>query len=160
MYNFKCLSHIKQCHKEGIFSWPLFFLKKLCGSFFWMGLKCLKATEPLWGGSLLFTAKVPEIPGTYLIDLRRMKGWLNLDPPSGLNIEPLDWESSTSTTRSLCHYNKADWSLSIIEACWKSASGLGELWSWFGAKPQRVLVFCIAYIAISRLKSLQKSLQN
>ena len=26
-----------------------------------MGFNCLKATEPLWGGSLLFTTKFPEI---------------------------------------------------------------------------------------------------
>ena len=30
--------------------------------------------EPLRGGSLLFTAKVPDIPGTYFTDLKRMKG--------------------------------------------------------------------------------------
>ena len=30
--------------------------------------------EPLRGGSLLFTTKFPEIPGTHFIDLRRMKG--------------------------------------------------------------------------------------
>ena len=30
--------------------------------------------EPLQGGSLLFTIKFPEIPGTHFIDLRRMKG--------------------------------------------------------------------------------------
>ena len=29
---------------------------------------------PLRGGSLLFTAKFPDIPGTHFIDLRRMKG--------------------------------------------------------------------------------------
>ena len=46
---------------------------KLYGSFLWMGFNCLKATEPLRGGSLLFTTKFPEIPGTHLIDLRRMK---------------------------------------------------------------------------------------
>ena len=28
--------------------------------------------EPLRGGSLLFTTKLPEIPGTHFIDLRRM----------------------------------------------------------------------------------------
>ena len=28
--------------------------------------------EPLQGGSLLFTNKLPEIPRTYFIDLRRM----------------------------------------------------------------------------------------
>ena len=30
--------------------------------------------EPLRGGSLLFTAKFPEIPGIHFIDLGRMKG--------------------------------------------------------------------------------------
>ena len=35
-----------------------------------------KSTEPLRGGSLLFTTKFPEIPDTHLIDLGRMKGWV------------------------------------------------------------------------------------
>ena len=30
--------------------------------------------EPLREGSLLFTTKFPEIPGTHFIDLGRMKG--------------------------------------------------------------------------------------
>ena len=30
--------------------------------------------EPLRGGGLLFTTKFPEIPGTHLIDLERVKG--------------------------------------------------------------------------------------
>ena len=30
--------------------------------------------EPLRGGSLLFTTKSPEIPGTHFINLRMMKG--------------------------------------------------------------------------------------
>ena len=34
--------------------------------------------EPLWGGSLLFTIRFPDIPGTHFIDLGRMKGWVNL----------------------------------------------------------------------------------
>ena len=29
--------------------------------------------EPIGGGSLLFTTKFPEIPGTHFIDLGRMK---------------------------------------------------------------------------------------
>ena len=29
--------------------------------------------QPLQGGSLLFTSKFPEIPGTHFIDLRKMK---------------------------------------------------------------------------------------
>ena len=30
--------------------------------------------EPLQGGSLLFTTKFPEVPGTHFINLGRMKG--------------------------------------------------------------------------------------
>ena len=29
---------------------------------------------PLWGDNLPFTTKFPDIPGTYFIDLGRMKG--------------------------------------------------------------------------------------
>ena len=43
-----------------------------------MGYNCPKATEPLQGDSLLFTAKLPGIPGTRFIDLRRMKNWFDL----------------------------------------------------------------------------------
>ena len=34
--------------------------------------------EPLREGSLLFTTKFPEIPGTHFIDFGRMKGWVDL----------------------------------------------------------------------------------
>ena len=50
----------------------MFKLKKLYGPFLWMGFNCLKAIEPLRGGSLLFPSKFPES------QLRRMKGWVNL----------------------------------------------------------------------------------
>ena len=50
------------------------FLKTLWFIFLWMGFNCLKATKPLRGGSLLFTTKFPEIPGTHMIALGRMKG--------------------------------------------------------------------------------------
>ena len=33
---------------------------------------------PLWGGSLLFTLKFPDIPGTHFINLGRMKCWVDL----------------------------------------------------------------------------------
>ena len=32
---------------------------------------------PLGGGSLLFTTKFPDIPGTNFIDLERKKGWVD-----------------------------------------------------------------------------------
>ena len=34
--------------------------------------------EPLEGGSLLFTTKFPEIPGTHFIKVRRTKGCVDL----------------------------------------------------------------------------------
>ena len=33
---------------------------KICGALLWMRFNCLKATEPLWGDSLLFTTQSPE----------------------------------------------------------------------------------------------------
>ena len=44
----------------------------------WMGFNCLMATEPLRGDSLLFTTQFPGVPGTHLINFRRMKGRVNL----------------------------------------------------------------------------------
>ena len=58
--------------------------------------------EPLQRGSLLFTTKFPEVPGTHFIDLGRMKGlsqpWSD---PVVLNTGPLDWEFSALTIRPL-----------------------------------------------------------
>ena len=48
------------------------------GPFLWIGINCLKATEPLQGDSLLLTTQSPGVPGTDSIDLRRMKGWVDL----------------------------------------------------------------------------------
>ena len=39
-----------------------------------MGINCLKAADPLLGGSLLFNSKSPEAFGTNIIELGRMKG--------------------------------------------------------------------------------------
>ena len=47
--------------------------------FLWMGLYCLKAAKPLRGGSFLFTTDFPEIPGTHLINLGKMKGSVDLE---------------------------------------------------------------------------------
>ena len=48
-------------------------IKKLYGPFIWIWFNCLKATEPRRGNSLLFAIQFPEIPGTHLIDLERIK---------------------------------------------------------------------------------------
>lgn len=39
---------------------------------------CLKAAEQLQGDSLLFTNKSAEVPGTHLIDFKRLKAWVDL----------------------------------------------------------------------------------
>ena len=64
-----------------------------------MGFNCLKATEPLRGGSLLFTTKLPDIPGTHFIDLGRMKAWVDLGANQVFNTGPLNLESSALITR-------------------------------------------------------------
>ena len=61
-----------------ISSSPLSIKKKLCGPFLWMGFNCLKAAEPLRGECLLFTLQFPGVPGIQLINLGRMKGWVDL----------------------------------------------------------------------------------
>ena len=64
------------------------------------GIQTASRLGPLQGGSLLFTTKFPDSPGTYFINPRKMKGlsqpW---SQPVVLNTGPLDWESSTLTTR-------------------------------------------------------------
>ena len=59
--------------------------------------------EPLRGGSLLFTAKFPEIPGTHQPQKDERLSW-SLSHPVVFNMRPLDWESSAITTRPL-HLN-------------------------------------------------------
>ena len=76
--------------------------KRLYGLFLWMGFICLKVTESLWRGSLLFTTKFPENPGTHLMDLRRIKGRVDIRATQWfLNTVPLNWKSSIATTRPL-----------------------------------------------------------
>ena len=44
----------------------------------WGSTNYLKATESLQGSSLVFTTKFLEIPGAHLINLRSMKGRVDL----------------------------------------------------------------------------------
>ena len=58
--------------------------------------------EPLQRGSLPFTTKFSEIPGTHFISLGKMiQPWSH---PVVLNTRPLDWESSALTTRPLEYF--------------------------------------------------------
>ena len=68
--------------------------------FLWTGFNCLKSTEPLQGSSLLFITQFWKIFGTHLINLGRMKGWLDLGAtPWMFNTGPFDWGSSALTSR-------------------------------------------------------------
>ena len=65
----------------GISNWYASFkiaLDMALGLFLWMGFNCLKAAEPLRGGSLLFNIKFSKILGTRLISFGRMKDWVDL----------------------------------------------------------------------------------
>ena len=91
---------------------PIYKNLKLYGLFLWMGFNCHKATESLWGGILLFTTRFPEIPGTHLIDLGRMKRLSRpRSHPVVLITVPLDWESSTLTTMPLWNANSQNFAI-------------------------------------------------
>ena len=67
-----------------------------------MGSICLKGTEPLRGDSLLFTTMSPGGSGTHLTNLLKDDRLsLTWSDPVVLNLRPLDWESSSLTTRPL-----------------------------------------------------------
>ena len=55
--------------------------KKILCPLFMDGVQNASRLERLWGDSLLFTTKFPEISSTHLIELRRMKDWKTLKPP-------------------------------------------------------------------------------
>ena len=58
---------------------------------------------PLRGGSLLFTTKFPDIPGTHFIDLGRMNERLSRpwSHPLVSSTGPLEWKSSVLTASPL-----------------------------------------------------------
>ena len=67
-------THFLICDMTDYYFQTTLFYSCLHGPFLLIGFNYLKITEPLQGGSLLFTTKVPQIPGTHFIDLGRMKG--------------------------------------------------------------------------------------
>ena len=75
-----------------------------------MGLNWLKTKKPQRRENLFFTVKSSRGFGTHLIDLGRMKGWINLGATSGvLNLGALDWESSTLTTKAIAPWKLIRW---------------------------------------------------
>ena len=80
--NYLFLKFINKCQKDILRCVPpsshvFDFLKRIFVPFLWLVFKCLKATEPLQGGWLLFSTKFSEMPGTHFINLRKMEGWVD-----------------------------------------------------------------------------------
>ena len=66
-----------------------FFIKKLYGPFHgWGSTASRLEQEPLWGGSLLFTIKLPEIGGTHFLSISEEKTTqiLKFDPKKGVSV--------------------------------------------------------------------------
>ena len=77
--------------------------------------------QPLRGGSLLFNIHFPEIPGNHFIDLRRMKGWVDLGGTQWF------W------TRNPWIGNPAPWPLSQYVCPWIKKFGCNSL-TWMTLK--------------------------
>ena len=70
------MSHATKANVKCIVTWWYVGKKRkniFMASFYGWGSTASRLTS-LRGGSLLFTTKFPEIPGTHFINLRRMKG--------------------------------------------------------------------------------------
>ena len=108
---------------------PGTFKFKFYGHILRMGFNCLKATEPLQGDSLLCTTQSPVAPGTHLINLRRMKSWVDLgatqqfstwDPELGIlyinhyAIWLLIWLTSSRWKGELALESSKDFELGIL----------------------------------------------
>ena len=63
----------RQVKASGVHRKKKNFKKNFMAPFYGWGSTASRL-EPLRGGSLLFTTKFPEVPGTHSIDLGRMKG--------------------------------------------------------------------------------------
>ena len=87
-------------HVVSMFSGILVKIKKLYDPFLWIRFNCLREAEPLIRHSLLFTIKSPEALGIHLIDIGRVKGWINL----GATL----WSKFCSTFESIQILRKTD----------------------------------------------------
>ena len=67
-YSLRVISHVW---------YKILYLKKIMAPFYGWG-SIASRLEPIRGGSLLFTTKFPEIPGTHLINLGRIKDCVDL----------------------------------------------------------------------------------
>ena len=128
-----------------------------------MGLNCLKSTEPLRGGSLLFTTKFPEFPSLAELIWSTSEGWQadsTLDPPScfehripGLGIQHLNHQAIASYgwPTCFCHEPKrddlVDWGFSWYCKCNGDTrkQNLKLLKDFAMAKSEALYIFHIKY---------------
>ena len=57
-----------------------------------MELKCLKALEQLREDTLLFTSEFLEVIGTHLINLQKMKDWVDFGATQQFWTQAPEWE--------------------------------------------------------------------
>ena len=71
-----------------LFFYKNILLKKTLWPLFYVWGSTASRLEPFPGGSLLFTTKFPDIPGTYFTDLELTLDFteLTLEPPSGFSL--------------------------------------------------------------------------
>ena len=90
--------------------------------------------EPLWGGSLLFTTKFPEISVSHFTDLGRMKDWVDLgathwfwtrDPWIG---NPAPWPLGHCSMKFLFTYKN----FVFFDFTWKKFFCSRNWWWWWG----------------------------
>ena len=118
----------------------IWLLKKTLWSLFMDGGSTTPRLEPLWGGSLLFTTKFSEIPGTHFMDLRRMKNWVDLVANQWFwTWDPLDWESSTLTTRPLLYFCKEEKRMKRSKKSWKKGLQKNYTWAFATSSPTKHL---------------------
>ena len=58
--------------------------KNFMAPFYGCGLNASRL-EPVWGDSLVYNTKFPEIPGTHFINFGRMKDWVDLEGAHWVN---------------------------------------------------------------------------
>ena len=68
--------------------------------------------ELLQGGSLLLATKFPEIPGTHFIDLRRIKGWVNLGATKWFSTQD-PWIGNTVVATFLLLYSSVAFTVCV-----------------------------------------------
>ena len=101
----------------------LLLLKKLYTCFLWMGFNFSRLQKLLRGHSKLFASRSPWLPGTHLVGLGKMKGWVDL----GTTQRFWTWDSwiGNPAPKPLCHcFFKLTHLLFVYQQTWLNFSNI------------------------------------